>query len=152
MIELKILSLVPTRAGCAIFLGTDDKAAQFFIDNSTGQAINDHLAQEVFDRPMTFDVMTSLLTNLGAKMQSLIIVDYKEGDEEDGIYYANMVWEVQNEVQHRKIIELDCRPSDGIALAVRQNVPVMITPEVWDRIEDKTSLLDDIKGQAEGEF
>ncbi len=147
LLKLDIIALIPTRAGCAIFLSDGDKMIQFYIENSIGQAINDHISGESYDRPVTYDIITSLLSSLGAQMKSLIIADYQAQEGEDGIYFANMVWEMENEVQGRKIVELDCRPSDAIALAVRQGVEIMIHREVWEPLEDESQLLRDLKSQ-----
>ncbi len=146
-VELTINALVPTRSGCAIFLGDGEKMTQFFIESAIGLAINDHLAGEEFERPLTYDMMTSLLQSLGATMKRLLINDYQQSGEEDGIYYASMVWEMANEVEQRKIVEIDCRPSDAIALAVRQEIPILILESVWEGLEDKTPLLIDLKEQ-----
>ena len=147
LVKLDITALIPTRAGCAIFLSDGEKIIQFYIENNIGQAINDHISGESYDRPVTYDMVTSLLSSLGAQMKSLIIADHQAEEGEDGVYFVNMVWEMENEVQGRKIVELDCRPSDAIALAVRQDVAIMIRSEVWGRLEDKSQLLHDLKSQ-----
>ena len=147
LIKLNIVALVPTRAGCAVFLVNDDKVIQFYIENGIGQAINDHLAGESFDRPMTFDLMSNLLKSMGARMKSLLIHDYKEDEDSEGVYFANMVWEMSNELEARKIVEIDCRPSDGIALAVRQEVDIMMKMSIWEALEDQSQLLTKLKEQ-----
>ena len=152
LIELKITSLIPTRAGCAIFLEAGEKVTQFFIENSIGQAINDHLAGETYERPMTYDMTTALLTSFGARLESLVISEFKASDEGDEIFYATMIWEMSNEIEHRKVVEIDCRPSDGIALAVRQKVPIMVESRVWDQAVDRSELLEELKGQMEEGF
>jgi uncharacterized protein len=144
VIELSIRALIPTRAGCAVFLGHDDKVIHFFIELSIGQAINEYMAGETFPRPMTFDTVNALMTGFGARMTKVVINDY-----EDEVYYAKMYWMMENEIESKKIVELDTRPSDALALAVRQKAPLFIKEEVWDALEDMSPLLEDLKNQTE---
>ena len=41
----------------------------------------------------------------------------------------------------RKIIELDARPSDCIAMATQQKAPIYVSQEVWDEVEDMSDVL-----------
>lgn len=72
-------------------------------------------------RPMTHDLIINAIENLGGKMQRAVISDIKEGT-----FYAMV--EIAN--KDGKIISLDARPSDAIALAVRSRVPVFVSEVV----------------------
>ena len=54
-------------------------------------------------------------------------------------------------MQAKKIIELDARPSDCIALAVQQQAPIYVTREVWDEVEDMSEILRKMAEQAQEE-
>jgi len=43
-----------------------------------------------------------------------------------------MIIRAENEVQQKKIVELDARPSDCIAMATQQKAPIYVSQEVWD--------------------
>jgi bifunctional DNase/RNase len=58
-----------------------------------------------------------------------------------------MIVSVENELQQRKVIELDARPSDCLAMASLQHAPVYITRAVWDEVEDMSEVL---KSMEEG--
>jgi bifunctional DNase/RNase len=45
----------------------------------------------------------------------------------------------------RKIVELDARPSDCLALAVRCGAPFYVVKELWDRLEDMTGVLQEMR-------
>jgi hypothetical protein len=45
------------------------------------------------------------------------------------------------ELQHRKVVELDARPSDSIALAVAQNAPIFVAQPVWAAADDNSDSL-----------
>ena len=54
----------------------------------------------------------------------------------------------ENETQEKKIIEIDARPSDCIAMATQQRAPIYVSLDVWDEVEDMTEALR--KMQEEG--
>lgn len=141
---IRIAALIPTKAGCAIFLGGDQKLVQFFIDLHIGHAINSHLTGEEFERPLTHDLFTSTMDAMGAELLKVVIYHYEEE-----VYYAKIYWEVENEIQHKKLLEVDARPSDAIALAVRQKAPLFMDSEIWEAAEDMSDLLIELKAQAD---
>ena len=51
-------------------------------------------------------------------------------------------------MQQKKIIEIDARPSDCIAMATQQSAPIFVSLDVWDEVEDMTEVLRNI--QQEG--
>jgi bifunctional DNase/RNase len=52
-----------------------------------------------------------------------------------------MIILAENELQQKKIIELDSRPSDCIAMAVQQKAPIYVSHEVWDEVDDMSDVL-----------
>jgi bifunctional DNase/RNase len=80
---------------------------------------------------------------LGAKIDRVVVNDLK-----DGTYFARLVLSAENESQEKKIIEIDARPSDCIAMATQQLAPIFVSLDVWDEVEDMTEVLR--KMQQEG--
>ena len=64
---------------------------------------------------------------------------------EDEIYYARLILEAENEIMERKIVELDARPSDCLAVVVRCGAPFYVVRDVWDRLEDMTEVLQEMR-------
>ena len=60
-----------------------------------------------------------------------------------------MIISAENELQQRKIIEIDGRPSDCIAMATQQKAPIYVSREVWDEVDDMSDVL---KKMEEGGF
>ncbi|MCH2332285.1 MAG: bifunctional nuclease family protein, partial [Roseibacillus sp.] len=56
--------------------------------------------------------------------------------------------EAEKEVSEQLIVELDARPSDSIALAVRQQAPIYVVKEVWDVLKDMTSVLEELRDKG----
>ncbi|MCM8772069.1 MAG: bifunctional nuclease family protein [Candidatus Omnitrophica bacterium] len=80
------------------------------------------LEKAEFPRPLTHDLMKIIIEVLKGKMQRLEIYTLK-----DNIYYANLVIEVEG-----KIEKVDCRPSDGIALALRFGAPIFASEDLLE--------------------
>ncbi|MBE3589710.1 MAG: bifunctional nuclease family protein [Firmicutes bacterium] len=71
-------------------------------------------------RPLTHDLLLHVIGRLGGELQRVVIHDVR-----DETYICQL--EVKTE---RGIMEIDCRPSDAIAVAVRAGVPIVVTEEV----------------------
>ena len=143
-IEIKIAALIPTKGGCAVFIGTEQKVIHFFIDLQIGQSINDALSGNMPTRPMTHDLFCGTLNGFGGRMTKMVINNYK-----DDVFYSRIYWEMENEVLEKKVVEIDARPSDAMALAVRQKVPILISETVWEESENMKPLLNDLKNQSD---
>lgn len=81
------------------------------------------LEQARFSRPMTHDLFLDALTNLDARVDHVVINDVK-----GSTFFARLALR-----QHDRLIDLDARPSDALALAIRQRVPVYIEESVLER-------------------
>lgn len=136
LVRVEPIALMPTQAGCAVFLGDGSKAIVFYIDPAVGASINASIMGQLPPRPLTHDLFLLTLQTFGAKVSRAIIVRVEEE-----IYYARLILEAENEIMERKIIELDARPSDCLALIVRCGAPLFVVRELWERLEDMTSVL-----------
>lgn len=71
-------------------------------------------------RPLTHDLIVASVEQMGGEIQDIIISDLK-----DHTYYAKM------RIRHEgELNEIDCRPSDAIAVAVTAKVPIYVNEEV----------------------
>lgn len=136
VVPVQVRTVLQTNAGRAVFLGTDEKVFVIYVDESVGAAITMFMQGTPKERPLTHDLMAHILTALGAKVERIIINDLKRST-----YYARLIISAENELQQRKIIELDTRPSDGIALATQQNAPIYVSEDVWDEVDDMSEVL-----------
>jgi uncharacterized protein len=142
VVEVQVRAVLPTSAGRAVFVGNEEKTFVIYVDESVGAAITMFMSNTPKERPLTHDLMGHLMTALGAHVERVIINDLKSST-----YFARLIVIAQNELQQRKIIELDARPSDCIALATAQKAPIYVSREVWDEVEDMSEVL---RKMAEG--
>ncbi len=133
VVEVHIRAIGATSGGFAVFLGNEDKVFVMFVDQSVGTAITLFMQGMKKERPLTHDLIANILRALGAKIERVIINDLKSGT-----YFARLVLSAENESQQKKIIEIDARPSDCIAMATAQRAPIYVSLDVWDEVEDMT--------------
>jgi uncharacterized protein len=74
-------------------------------------------------RPMTHDLIKGLLNHLNAKVTKIVVTELK-----DNTFYALIFLSVDG-----KVITVDSRPSDAIALALRTDSPIFVTDEVLSK-------------------
>jgi len=134
--EVKIRALIPTNAGTAVFLGNEEKVFTIYIDQTIGAAIGIYLNEAEKERPLTHDLLSNVLMALGGKVERVVINDFKSG-----VYFGRLIISAENELQQRKIIEIDARSSDCMAMAALQKAPIYVSAAVWDEVEDMSQLL-----------
>jgi bifunctional DNase/RNase len=140
VVPVEIRTVLPFNAGRAVFIGNDDKVFVIYVDESVGAAISMFINSTPKERPLTHDLIGHLMAALGAKVERVIINDLKSET-----YFARLIVSCENELFEKKIIELDGRPSDCIALAIQQRAPIYVSREVWDEVEDRSDVLRQIE-------
>ena len=116
-LEIIGLSYSQTQSGAyALVLGEKDgkRRIPIIIGGFEAQAIAIELENMTPSRPLTHDLFKTFASTFEIKIKEIIIYNLVEG-----IFFAKLVCE-----QNGKIVEIDARTSDSIALAVRFNCPV----------------------------
>ena len=135
IVEIQVKAVLPTTNGCAVFTGNDEKTFVIYVDHSVGAAITMFLRGTPKERPLTHDLIGHIFTGLGVKVERVIINDLK-----NSTYFARLILHAENELG-KKILEIDARPSDCIALAVQQKSPIFVANKVFSVVEDMTEVL-----------
>ena len=117
-----------------ILSDSNGRLLPIFIGIWEAVSINSARNREVLPRPFTHDLFLDLCGKFSITLRSLQVDSI-----EDGIYYAKLVF-VNN--KHEEF--LDCRPSDGIALALRGDVPIFVEESVLATSAQKTEDLPQI--------
>lgn len=145
VVEVEVRNVLATSAGSAIFLGNEEKVFVIYVDHAVGSAINMFLHGTPKPRPQTHDLFGDVLSALGARVDRVVINDFS-----DTVYYARIIVEAENEVMEKKIVEIDARPSDGIALAIQAEAPLFVAGHVWEEVEDMSIVLKKMEDSNEG--
>lgn len=145
LVEIATKGIMPTANGCAVFLGNDEKTFVIYVDPGVGNAISMTINGVKKERPLTHDLIGHLFLGFGVQLERVVINDVNEGT-----YFARIILHMHNELG-RKILELDARPSDSIALALQQKRPIYVTRRVFDVVEDMTEILERVLKQQKEE-
>jgi bifunctional DNase/RNase len=143
VIEVEVRAMVPTSDGYAVFLGNEEKVFVIFVDQSVGAAIAMFVQGRQKERPLTHALLANILRALGAKIERVIINDLKRGT-----YFGRLILSAENELQQKRVIEIDARPSDCIAMAAQQRAPIYVSLNLWDKVEDMTEVLRKMQGDG----
>lgn len=124
MIEMKVMGIaLDTRTGSPIVVLHDldnRKALPIWIGSAEASAIIRKIENLGVVRPMTHDLICSIIEKVGYNLDRIEI-----NNVEKETYYATLYLQKDDE-----IIEIDARPSDAIAVAMRMNSPIFVTANV----------------------
>ncbi len=129
------MSLIPVNLYSLVALGSQfvvvleeiegPRLIPIWIGAAEGNSIAMHLNRIRLPRPMTHDLIVSLLKGLNAKITKVVITELKEST-----FYASIFMEQNSHIQ-----EIDARPSDSIALALRASAPLFVDDSVFQQCE-----------------
>lgn len=80
------------------------------------------------ERPLTHDLMMDMLRKLGAEITRIVVKELISDESGGGVFHGSLFLQVAG-----REIEIDCRPSDAIALAVRCDARILVADTVLDR-------------------
>ena len=144
VVEAQVRAVLPLDGSFAVFLGNEEKTFVIYVDESVGAAISMFMRGISKERPMTHDLLATVLLAFGAKVDRIII-----NEVHGSVFHARMILSAENELHSRKLIELDTRPSDSIAMAVQQGAPLFVAQHVWDSVDDMTDTLAEIEKRGQ---
>jgi len=101
---------------------SSDRYLPIWIGPSEADAITVELQNMEVARPLTHDLLKSVILTMGGQVKHIVV-----NNLEEDIFYARILIEVNG-----RELEVDSRPSDAIALAVRVQVPIYVEEKVMD--------------------
>ena len=127
MIEMSIDSIRVSLMNYQRVVILKEKASDRYLPIWIGPAEADAIAVKLqgvaVPRPLTHDLLNSVIDTLGARVNSIIVNDLK-----NDTFFAKVILDVDG-----KQLEVDSRPSDALALAVRTGVPIYADESVLDK-------------------
>ena len=122
--KIETLGVDPQNGSVVVLLRTEnDKLLPIVIGPLEAHHSVVALQGEKPPRPLTPDLLLSVMEMLQAKLKRVEIVDLR-----DGTFYARLI------LEHRGIeLEVDARPSDAMALALRAGAPILVAEEVVEK-------------------
>ncbi len=98
-----------------------DRFLPIWVGPYEAEAITVALQEIEMMRPLTHDLLKNIISTFGAEVKRVEIVALR-----DEVFYGNIVLQTRD----GQTINVDSRPSDAIAIAVRAHVPIMVDPAV----------------------
>ncbi len=133
LLQVKVQGVYSDPVGArVVFLAPEkgDKVLRVWIGDAEAMAIAAALNEIPFPRPMTHDLLLSAIKALGGTVERVVITDLR-----DNTFYATIVLR-----DEKGLKELDARPSDSIALALRAKAPIFLSPKVQKAMERLTDI------------
>lgn len=145
--HIRGLMLDPTSNVPIVILRDEDSDAflPIWIGVFEANAIALHIEGQETSRPMTHDLLGATIRTLGASVERVVISDLKEST-----FYARIVLAIggsdggrdgdsdgdgEGEGESQATVELDARPSDALALALRMDAPIFVLRSVLDQAQ-----------------
>jgi bifunctional DNase/RNase len=138
VLSVEIRGILPAQSGCAIFVGNDKKVFVIQVEHNMGAIIGMFLRDTPKERPLTHDLINNIFKGLSVTVERVVITELK-----NSTYYARLILQQENELG-RKIVEVDARPSDCLALATAQKRPIFVSNSLFEQVEDMSELLERI--------
>ena len=150
VVPVQIRGILPANSGCALFVGNDEKVFVINVEPQMGAIIGMFMRGTAKERPLTHDLMNRVFQGFGISVERVVITELK-----NSTYFARLTLQQQNELNSaRKIVEIDARPSDCLALASAHKRPIFVTTNLFEQVEDMSEVLDRIHengGETESE-
>lgn len=125
-VQVKRLVLVQSNPAVVLVDEAEERYLLIFIDFFMANAIQMGLREPTLERPLTHDLMGILLRRLGGELTRVSITALK-----DNTYYALLSLQVNGDAE-----QIDVRPSDALALAVRTGAPIFAAPALLSPLEN----------------
>ena len=103
-----------------------------------GTVIGMFLKQTPKERPLTHDLVNNIFKGLNVTVERVIITELK-----NSTYFARLILKQENELG-TKIVEIDARPSDCLALATAQKRPIYVASALFEQVDDMSEYLERI--------
>ncbi len=100
----------------------EEKVLPIYIGASEAFSIQTALEKMSYPRPLTHDLLISMMEGLNSKIEKILIDDL-----DDGVFFARIIVSRNGDE-----IEFDARPSDSLALAVRTKSPIFVSENVMN--------------------
>jgi len=109
-----------------VLLRAREEIIPIFVSSDQAQSMQLAIDGEPFERPLTHDLLVEMVAEFGSAIDRVRIDDLS-----DGTFYAKIDTEQYLE-ERRKEMVFDARPSDGIAIALRVDCPLVVSDDVVD--------------------
>ena len=128
MVEMELARIIINESSDQQFIFLREKGGQrqfpIVISIMEAMAIDRFVKEQETPRPLTHELMNKVIGGLGARIERVEVTELK-----NGTFYANLVLQ-RDGLQ----VEVDARPSDAIALAIRNASQIFVAEQVLEEV------------------
>lgn len=130
--ELKRIIIAETSDQQVIFLKevAGERTLPIVIGSAEAISIDRRLKNVTFPRPQTHQLLADVINKMDGKLERIVI-----NDLQNHTFYARLIIR-----QGGRSVEVDCRPSDAVALSVPNNVPIFVAEHVLEEVGRENEL------------
>lgn len=144
LIPIDVKNVIPTPAGFAVFVGNEEKTFVIYVGEDVGAAILMFMKGIKKPRPLTHDLIGSILKGLEVSVDRVVINDLRENT-----FYARLFLSEAVDHGRKKMVQIDARPSDCLAIAKQVGTRIYVARKVFDQVSDVSHLFEEGKGKEE---
>lgn len=143
MLPATVREIAVTPMGFAVVVKPEhkEKIIPIFIGPSEAYSISTIMQNEKMERPVGIDLLRTFIEATGSTVSKVFINDFH-----GGTFFARIF--IEGKIFEGNLLELDARPSDAIALAVRFRSPIYVAEHVYDRTAIDPLTLRDADAEA----
>jgi hypothetical protein len=151
MIEVEINSIRVSLMGQNRVVLLKELSTERYLPIWIGQYEADAITMELqekrlFKRPMTHDLLNNVIRDMGGRLLHILVNDVR-----NDIFYARLVVEIDG-----RRVDIDSRPSDAIAIAVRASAPIFVNESVMEKSsvepEEEVDIYEESKNEPDTFF
>ena len=146
VVAVNIKGILPANSGSAVFIGNGDKVFVIQVEHNMGVVIGMFLNETPKERPLTHDLFGHVFGGFGINLVRVVVTELK-----NSTYYARLILEQENELG-RKIVEVDARPSDCLAMAAQHKSPIYVATDLFEDVEDMSEVLSRIQNSGDNDI
>jgi bifunctional DNase/RNase len=124
----------------SVYFTSEDRVFVIYLQAQSGKLLQHLIAKSPVERPTSFDVILSLMTGCDLKPLQILIENEKEG-----VFYTKIFLE-KTASPIKEILEIDARPTEALALAIKTQIPIFINTSLLTRLNNLNLPIKDSKG------
>lgn len=125
---LKIQKIELSLAYTAVILASQEDSFTLYLPLASGKLLQQLVAKASSERPSSFDIILSLITGCHLRPDHILI-----DKENEGIFHTKIFLEKAEGVL-KQIFEIDAKPSESLALAIKYQLPILIPQTLFTRL------------------
>jgi hypothetical protein len=148
--KVKIRRIIgPTPSGAAVLLGNEKKTFVVFVGFYEAAALIREINGDSPARPLTHELIQNVFLGFDVEVKRVVISSIIENTFCATLVLQQRVVDGTEWTGKRNEVRIDARPSDCLVLALKNNVDIFVTEEVFEQVQDVSKMTTEAEGTPE---